>query len=202
MKITKHVIIAGTPRSGKTTLSLMLSEIGLTHYKMDTIKRAICAIYNLDQHDWISHSKEMATLIEYIIKENASDTTNGIEYYALDTPHLFPKDIKHLNESALIIFLGYKDITSNEKLKEIRKYDQKNYWSSQVPNFELIKMLGDNIMLSKYFYKECQKNNVIYFDVSYNRNEVLENVYNFIISNITNIEKEDNDDILFILFFM
>lgn len=58
----KHVIIAGASRAGKTSLSIELSKCGYTHYKMDSIVRAMCHIFNLDRHDWVGLSPNVLYL--------------------------------------------------------------------------------------------------------------------------------------------
>ena len=62
-----HVIIAGTARSGKTTLSLLLNEYGYTHYKMDSIKRGICESFGLKYDNWEDVSPIMCNIINKII---------------------------------------------------------------------------------------------------------------------------------------
>ena len=65
----KNVIIAGCSRCGKTTLSKYLKDkYGLTHYKMDSIKRGIDKnFWDGYKDDWEKVSPHIAHLIKQII---------------------------------------------------------------------------------------------------------------------------------------
>ena len=81
-----HIIIAGTARAGKTTISLMLKEYGYVHYKMDSIKRGICEAYNIKYDNWNKVSPIMATIINRMIQDNKTDTNYLLENYLFDIP--------------------------------------------------------------------------------------------------------------------
>lgn len=182
----KHIIIAGASRSGKTTLSLQLLKDGYVHYKMDSIKRGICGIFDLDQHNWKGFSPILAKLINTIIEENLSDTVANQETYIIDTCHLYPKDVNLINlDNVIVIYLGYGYISPIEQLALIRKYDLEHYWSRGLGDQELLGMIKRNIEFSKYLETECQKQGIPYYDTSYNRDDVLEKVRKEIPSNNT-----------------
>lgn len=178
----KHIIIAGAPRAGKTTLSLELIKLGYIHYKMDSIKRGIFKIFNIDNDDWEYSSQKMAELIDIMLNENITDTVKDKEFYILDTPHLQPKDVKLIKEkNILVIFLGYSQISPLEELKLIRKYDKENYWSSKVPDDEMLKLVEQNIKYSELIKDECKRLNIPYFDTSHDREKILEEAKKYII---------------------
>ena len=182
-KINKHVIIAGIPRSGKTTVSLELAKYGFTHYKMDTIKRSMCEIFNLDGHDWDKISPIMGKMINTIIKESKTDIIAGREYYVIDTPHLLPKDLKLITEEVLIIYVGFADISLKEKMKEMQKYDNDNYWTKDVRESDLRRMMQANIDFSKIIKNECKKYGIKFFDTIYNRDIVIKEIIKYILDN-------------------
>lgn len=184
-KIHRHVIIAGTPRAGKTTLYLELLKYGFIHYKMDSIKRGICEAFGYDQHDWDFLNEKIAKLINTILRENATDTVAGVEFYAIDTCHILPKDVSLLDTDVLVIYLGYADISVEEKICEIRKYDKEHYWSSHLSEDALRRMVQANVDLSKQIRSECQKYHIAYFDTSFQRDEVLKEVLDFILEECT-----------------
>lgn len=184
-KLNRHVIIAGTPRAGKTTICLELLKYGFVHYKMDSIKRGICEAFGYDQHDWDFLNEKIAKIINTIINENKTDTIAGLEYYAIDTCHVLPKDVPLFNEDVLVIYLGYADISVEDRVKEIRLNDKKHYWSSKVSDENLRRMIEANINLSQEIRDECKKYNIKYFDTSFNRELVLKEAVNFIIENCT-----------------
>ena len=89
----KHIIIAGSPRTGKTTLALYFHKVGFVHYKMDSIKRAMFKALSLNIYDWHIISPMIASMISTIVLENSSDKVFNNEYYCIDTCHLYPIDI-------------------------------------------------------------------------------------------------------------
>lgn len=161
----KHIVIAGTALAGKTSLSIELKEKGYVHYKMDSIKRAICNIYN-DNGDWKSFSPKMLEIINRIIEENKTDTVYNREYYVIDTCHLLPVDAKEIKDKVNIIFIGYSNISIEDKIKEVRESDKPNRWTYSLSDKELYEMLKENIEFSKYLKQECAKYNILYFDTS------------------------------------
>ncbi len=186
--LKRHVIVAGIPRSGKTTLCLELDKLGFTHYKMDTIKRAINQIWDWQESDWYKVSPKMGKLINKILRENRADTVYNHEYYVIDTCHFLPCDVDLIEDDTLIVFLGYKDISVESKVKEMRENDKDYYWSNSLSDNELENMVRENVEFSEVLSQECKKNNVIYFDTSYNRDEVLKSVLDYIIENCTEEE--------------
>ena len=178
-----HVIIAGAARAGKTTLALMLNNYGFTHYKMDSIKRGICESLLIKYVDWEKVSPIMCTVINRIIEDNKTDTNYLKEKYLFDTPFLYPKDIQEINtDDVKVIFLGYAHIDVDEEVRLIRENDLDNYWTKKISDEELKKWTYDNIEFSKYLEEECKKYNIKYFDTSKNREKVLKEALEYIIS--------------------
>ena len=179
-----HVIIAGAARSGKTTLSLLLNELGYTHYKMDSIKRGICESLELVYDDWADVSPIMCSIINKIIQDNKTDTNFGQEKYLFDTPFLYPKDLELIDTSeTIVIFLGYAHIDAETEFRLIREHDKDYYWTNKIDDDLLRKWSIDNIEYSKELEKECERLNIKYFDTSFDRDKVLEEAKQYIIDN-------------------
>lgn len=181
-KLNKHVIVTGIPRAGKTTLSMELSKYGYIHYRMDAIKRSICEIFSLDGHNWNDMSRIMSRMIKTMIEENKTDIVDLNEYYVIDTCHLLPKDIKLIPKDTIVVYLGYADISLEDKLKEIEKYDKDNYWTKTIDKESLRRMIKANIEYSKVIKEECLKYKIKYFDTSYNRDIVIKEIIDYIIN--------------------
>lgn len=178
-----HVIIAGTARSGKTTLSLMMNEYGYTHYKMDSIKRGICESFNLTYDNWEDVSPIMCNIINKIIQDNKTDTNYKLEKYLFDTPFIYPEDLNGIDTSdTLVIFLGYAHIDVDTEVKLIREHDKDHYWTTKVSDETLKKWTIGNIEYSKHLEETCKKMNIKYFDTSFDREKVLEEAKNYILS--------------------
>lgn len=172
-----HVLIAGAARAGKTTLSLMLNELGFVHYKMDSIKRGICEAYHLRYDDWSDVSPTMCTIINRMIEDNKTDTNYGKEKYLFDTPFIYPEDIEKINtEDTLVIFIGYAHTTPLEVFNKRRKCDSDNLWTRKLSDEELLNNCKQDVEFSKLLERECMRLGIPYFDTSNNREEVLENI--------------------------
>ena len=151
-----HVIIAGTARAGKTTVSMTLNERGFVHYKMDSIKRGMCEAYNLKYDDWDLVSPIMCKIINRIIIDNKTDTNYKYEKYLFDTPFIYPKDLELIDTTdTLVIFMGYPDLTYEEAFLGIRKYDKDTYWTSKIDDNELMQWCHDNVEFFKSEVGRC-----------------------------------------------
>lgn len=179
-----HVIIAGTARSGKTTLALLLNEFGYTHYKMDSIKRGICESFNLKYDNWEEVSPIMCNIINKIIQDNKTDTNYQQEKYLFDTPFIYPEDLRTIDtKDTMVIFLGYAHLDADTEVNLIREHDKDHYWTKSISDDQLKKWSEQNIEYSKHLEEECRKLNIKYFDTSLNRDEVLEEAKQYIIDN-------------------
>lgn len=182
----KHVIIAGASRSGKTTLSMKLRENGFNHYKMDTIKRGLDNnFYEGRIRLWTDASPKFARLIERIILESETDIIKDVEWYVIDTCHLYPKDINEVNlQNTIIVFLGYPSISEKEKLKAIRDNDPENGWTRTKDDAFLLKGTRMDIEYSIEANKQCNEIGIKFFDTGVNFNETIEEAYEYIMSNM------------------
>ena len=176
-----HIIIAGTARAGKTTLSLMLKDKGYVHYKMDSFKRGMCKAYNLKYDDWEPLSLKMAIIMNQMILDNKTDIVYEKENYLFDIPFLYPKDVELINtEDTIVIFLGYAYLTAEENFANIRKYDSDNSFTSKASDEQLMIWCKQNVEHSRYLKAECERLNIKYFDTSVNRDEVLKDAIKYI----------------------
>lgn len=188
----KHVIIAGASRSGKTTLSMKvresLKENGKTfnHYKMDTIKRGLDNnFYEGRIKLWEDASPKFAKLIARIIEECDTDIIKDVEWYIIDTCHLYPSDISKMDlKNTIIVFLGYPNILPEDKLKAIRANDPKNGWTWTKEDDFLLNGTKMDIEFSKRASEECESLGIPFFDTGENFNESIEQAYKYILENL------------------
>ena len=179
-----HVIIAGTARSGKTTLALMMNKYGFTHYKMDSIKRGLCESFKLKYDNWEDVSPIMCNIINRIIQDNKTDTNYNLEKYLFDTPFIYPKDLEKIDTTdTIVIFLGYAHIDVKTEIKLIRKHDKDFYWTKKISDEQLKKWTIENIEYSKKIEEECKILNIKYFDTSFDREKVLQQAVEYILEN-------------------
>ena len=182
----KHIVIAGASRSGKTTLSLKFRNLGFNHYKMDSIKRGLDNNFYEGRIElWNEASPKFAKLISRIIREADTDIINGVEWYIIDTCHLYPKDIAPLydKEKTVVVFLGYPNIKPEDKLKVIRENDPKNGWTWSKSDEVLLTNSKMDIDYSIEAQKECESLGIKFFDTE-NFDKAINDAYNYILENI------------------
>ena len=189
----KHVIIAGAPRAGKTTLSRMIRLVInsyythsaiYNHYKLDSIKRAIFDFFKPKNNDWHTASKLVASIIQKVCDDNAQESTEH-ECFIFDTPHLYPEDLAGFDRTKfLIVFLGYTDVTIENKVDSILIHDVPTCWTHKLPRKKLESLVKGNIEFSIEIKNQCKKNGFKYFDVSQNMTSALDEAEDYIINNI------------------
>ena len=75
--------------------------------------------------------------------------------------------------------MGYCDITIEDKIKNIRKYDI-DTWSSKKDDNDLINDTKLDIEYSKEAKKQCEELNIKFFDTSKNFEKTLYSIYQYI----------------------
>ena len=175
-----HIVIAGAARSGKTTLSRMLKDRGFIHYKMDSIKRGVCRYFDIKTVYWTDFSKGVCTIIKQVMDDEFEDNI------IFDTPHISVNDSLDLvRDDTIVLFLGYDHMDFDTFLDNVSKYDQ-NTWVGKLSYDELKELFEDSVKFSMDNRKDCLENNIIYFDVSENREEVLDEACSYVLNLIEN----------------
>lgn len=175
-----HIVIAGAARSGKTTLSRMLKDRGFIHYKMDSIKRGVCRYFDIKTVYWTDFSKGVCSIIKQVIDDEFEDNI------IFDTPHISVNDsLELVRDDTIVLFLGYDHMDFDTFLDNVSKYDQ-NTWVGKLSYDELKELFEDSVKFSMDNRKDCLENNIIYFDVSENREEVLDEACSYVLNLIEN----------------
>lgn len=180
--LKKHIIIAGVPRSGKTTIcSKLAKSLKYQHLAMDSVVVALeesfpeTGIVHTDCWDFVETSK---IFIKFMKKISSTSNYDKFDYrLAFDLYHITPKDYyENIDKSCCdIYFFGYPNINVEEKFKEIRKYDTQYDWTSKKDDEVVIKHIKDYIEISKWLQKECEKYNLPFIDISKDRDKTIDN---------------------------
>ena len=180
----KHVIIAGVPRSGKSTLSQIISnKYGYQHISMDSIIAGIEKVFpetgiNSDADTDIQVniqyiSSKMALFIQAMLE---SGEYNECDYgMVIDIFQLLPQHYVHYIDSSLcdIYYLGTSEVTAEERYGLLKKYDTPKdytYYKSEEENKE---NCSDIVTISKQLKEQCGIYNLPYYDTSYNREQIF-----------------------------
>lgn len=172
----KNIFIGGVAKSGKSRLAIKLCK----KYKMNHIPIDYFASsfkHNFPDIGITSNviidkdsSKKLSLFISRFIEIAES---NEAESFILDSAHIYPSDIiKYLDKDKWdIYYLGYPNITANEKLKEVHKYISGG-WIEKRSSEELIDTFNELINISREIQNECKKYDIEFIDTS--KEDVLE----------------------------
>lgn len=185
--LEKNIIIIGAARSGKTALARELSkEYGYNLISLDDI---ICAFESIPEcgikHDGdeTEVSKNFAPFLIRYLKELSEGPNfyNDIKYVIEGTHIDFEQLMSFLEQEKIkgkyeIIGLVYNNIDENELYQNMKKYDTEDDWTYWCDEEELKGNARYFIQRNKFFRENFEKYNIKTYDVSKNREEVLENI--------------------------
>ncbi len=178
--VKKNLIILGTARSGKTTLAKMVrKEIGFNILSIDPF---VCGFQNVFPENGISHhhNGEVSKLLTPFVKAYVDSFVDDMPdvNLVIEGWHIQPRDAKQVfnSDKYHIIVLGYPDLKADVALENIRKYEKINEYTYKMPDEKLLDLLQRHINHSNFFQKECEELKLSFYNTSFNRLEVLENI--------------------------
>lgn len=164
----KNIFIAGVARSGKSTLAKKLKENKeYNHIPLDYFTSSLK--HNFPNTKIVSSvvidsesSKNLSILLSRVIEI----MNNQEEKFIIDSAHILPRDIiNYLDRDKWdIYFVGYPNITAEDKLAIIRIYDSEFDWTFKKSDEELLDILEQLIRISKDMESECKKHNITFID--------------------------------------
>ena len=182
-KSQKHIIIAGVPRSGKTTIcSKLAKSLKYQHLAMDAIMISFekafpkTGVLHTDCWDFIETSEKFIPFMQSL---SSTATYDKLGYrLVFDLYHITPKDYyENIDKDCCdIYFLGYPDVLLEDKFNEIRSYDTEYDWTSKESDSVVKEHLSKYIEISKWLEQECKKYNLPFINVSKNREQVIDNL--------------------------
>ena len=166
----KNIFIGGVAKSGKSTLAEKICKgEKYNHIPIDyftaSLKRNfpdVGIVSNVVIND--ETSSKLSILLSTVI--NIIDTKD--EKFILDSAHVMPKDIiKYLDKDKWdIYFIGYPNISKEDKFSIIRKYESVDDWTYKRSDEELLDILDKLIFISKEIEKECVELGIKFIDTS------------------------------------
>lgn len=180
----KHIIIAGVPRAGKSTVSQMVSKkFGYQHISMDSIIAGIEKTFpetGIDsdadtqpRDNLVNISSKMAPFIRAMMDSGEYDE---LDYgMVIDIYQLLPQDFVQYIDSSIcdIYYFVTSEVTAKERYEILKAYDTPNDYTYYLSDKENMESCISIVEISKLLKEQCLKFDLPYFETSNNRKDVI-----------------------------
>lgn len=180
----KHIIIAGVPRAGKSTISQMISKkFGYQHISMDSIIAGIEKTFpetGIDSDADIQPCDNLvnisAKMAPFICAMMDSGEYDELDYgMVIDIYQLLPQDfVKYIDGSICdIYYFITSEVTAQERYEILKAYDTPNDYTYYLSDKENMENCISIVEVSKLLKEQCLKFDLPYFETSNNRKNVI-----------------------------
>lgn len=180
-------ILGGVSRNGKSIIARkLLLQRAIPYLSTDAL---VTALQEGASNLGIRNGQQFALKAKKIwpiVKSLMEYQIYGDKNYLIEGDAILPSQISELINShphkIKVCFVGFSEISPQNKLKKIREYKRGKYdWTEALSDRELLNLIKDMINISKYLKRECQKYNLPYFDSSKNFQEYRKKVFQYFI---------------------
>lgn len=173
----KSIIIIGEPRCGKTTLSNVLYDkfkCQIIHGDCERVSLSL-AFPELN----IKKNPNFVKYLEILLRKQQRDSKYSV---VLESTDIKPKDIvSTFNvDDNIVVCLGVTSINYIEFCDYILKNDTDNDWTRKCTKEEILNYCKEYISNSKLNEEECNRFNIKFFDMSFNRNQKINEIISYI----------------------
>jgi hypothetical protein len=180
-------ILGGAPRAGKSILAKkFLKEKQVPYLSTDAIVGMLSQSapeYGIQQGgEFIPKAQKLwrfsKALFEYLIEEEENYLVEGdaiLPEQVMELIKDYPNDIK-------TCFVGFHEISPEEKLRLIRTFKQEIDWTDNHSDDQMMKYVNMMIPFSKYLKGECLKYNLKFFDISKDFEKVHKEIYDYLVN--------------------
>lgn len=177
----KHIFIGGVAKSGKSTLAEKLCQNkNYNHIPLDYFASSLK--HNFPETKITSNviiNEESSKNLSLLLSRVINIMNDKEEPFIIDSAHILPKHIMEymdLNKWD-IYFIGYPNITKEDKFNILRKYDKETDWTRKRTDEELLNTIDKLITLSKQIEQECLELNIPFIDTS---KDLIKDIDNYI----------------------
>lgn len=180
----KHIIIAGVPRAGKSTVSqLIAKESGYQHISMDSIIAGFEKVFpevdiNTDAKiETIKNLKKISSKIAPFIRAMMdSGEYDECDYgMVIDVFQLLPEDyVKYIDDSVCTIrYLVTADVTAEERYDLLKLYDTPKDYTFYKSDDEKRNDCKEIVEISEYIREQCILHQLPCYETSNNREQII-----------------------------
>ncbi|WP_160680497.1 hypothetical protein [Clostridium sp. C8-1-8] len=180
----KHIIIAGVPRAGKSTISQMISKkFGYQHISMDSIIAGIEKTFpetGIDSDadtepsdNLVNISAKMAPFIRAMMDSGEYDE---LDYgMVIDIYQLLPKDYVQYIDSSIcdIYYFITSEVTAQERYEILKAHDTPNDYTYYLSDTENMENCISLVKVSKLIKEQCLRFDLSNFETANNRDDVI-----------------------------
>ncbi len=187
----KHLIIAGVPRSGKSTLSRQVAgQMGWQHICMDAVIAGFEQCFpetGIDTGISVNKDKSSMEILRIIsgrIAPFLRAMTSPEEYdrkngpMVIDMYQLLPEDyVKFLDpEICGVLYLLTGDVTPEERFAIQKKYDTPEDYTYDLSDEERMEGCEYLVEQSRLMREQCEKYGLPYFETAHDREAVFRQI--------------------------
>lgn len=182
--MTKHMIIAGVPRAGKSTVSQMIAKkYNYQHISMDSIiagfeKNFPQVGINTDADTDVKENVQSisAKIAPFLRAMMDSGEYDECDYgMVIDVFQLLPEDYrKHIDPVVCeVYYFITSDVTAEERFELLKQYDTPKDYTYYKPEEENRRNCAEIVEISKFYKEQCEKYQLPYYETARNREKVL-----------------------------
>lgn len=187
----KHIIIAGVPRAGKSTVSQMIAKkFGYQHISMDSIIAGFEKVFpqvGIDTDADVDVKENVQSISEKIAPFLRAMMDSG-EYdecdygMVIDVFQLLPEDYrKYIDPSVCeIAYFITSDVTAEERFELLKQYDTPKDYTYYKSDEEKRNVCAEIVEISKWIMAQCEQFEVPCFETAKDRNKVLTDYVNLL----------------------
>lgn len=182
----KHIIVAGVPRAGKSTVSKMIAhQLGYQHVSMDSVIAGIEKIFpetKIDTHAQTTSienlkfmSSKITPFIQAMIESGEYDECDyGM---VIDIFQILPEDyVRYIDpEKCDIFYFITSNVTSQERFEILKEYDTPDDYTYFYSDAENQKDCEEIVEVSQMIRSQCMLYELPYYETAYEREQVLQN---------------------------
>jgi adenylate kinase family enzyme len=184
--VKSNIVIFGSSRSGKTTLAKkIVKEFHFCYISIDRIVTGFqygMPELNINHEDRSGKTVKLLSpfLLNFIKSLDSNSLRKDNIFYVIEGAYL---DInEYINffrkRNIKLIITLQTELKKQDFFNNIRKYDKDNEWTTKMSDDELLEYCDNLVLFNRNIKKYCDENDIKYYDTSFNRNEIIEEIIN------------------------
>ncbi len=178
----KNILLYGSSRSGKTTLSKLLNKkfnynvIALDSF-VSAFSRAIPQLdINHNRADGVVVNNLKPFLWEYINTINKSNNKKRDIFYCVEGAYYDINDLYSNKDNFIIVILAENLDSPKQYFDKMRKFDKEYDWTYKLSDEDLMNYANNLYKDNNRIIQFCKNNNMKYYDTSKNREDVFNQI--------------------------